>query len=210
MIDFVNGSTTTNAKKLLGKKLLILHDGGLVGGYIVEVEAYLGAVDMAAHSYNGRRTPKVESLYKVGGTIYVYTMHGHNMINIVMQKEGVAEGVLIRGLQPTDGIELIRANREVNSFDQKDYNLTNGPGKLTKALGITREFNGTTLNTGRIRLDELAGRTPKKISASPRIGIPNKGIWTYEPLRFYVEGNPYVSAMPKRQMKEPSAIWEDE
>jgi len=202
MIDLINGGTAENAKKLLGKKLLIEHDGQLVGGYIVEVEAYLGVVDMAAHSYNGRRTPKVESMYKAGGTIYIYTMHGHNMINIVMQKEGVPEGVLIRGLQPTDGIELMQANRDVESF-----NLTNGPGKLTKALGITREFNGTTLNTGRIRLDEVGGRTPKKISSSPRIGIPNKGKWTDKPLRFYVEGNPYVSVTPKRKMREASTTW---
>ena len=205
MIDFINGSTVENAKKLLGKRLLVEHNGKLVGGYIVEVEAYLGTVDMAAHSYNGRRTPKVESMYKAGGTIYVYTMHGHNMINIVMQKEGIPEGVLIRGLQPTDGLKLMQANR-----DAAGYNLTNGPGKLTKALGITREFNGTTLNTGMILLDERGGRTPKKISSSPRIGIPNKGKWTDELLRFYVEGNPYVSAMPKRQMKEARDTWEAE
>ena len=204
MIDFINDSTTENAKKLLGKKLLIKHDDGLVGGYIVEVEAYLGTVDMAAHSYNGRRTPKVESLYKEGGTIYVYTMHGHNMINLVMQKEGVPEGVLIRGLEPTDGIEFMQANRAA-----EDYNLTNGPGKLTKALGITRKFNGTTLNNGLIRLDELGERIPKKISSSPRIGIPNKGIWSDELLRFYVEGNPYVSGMPKRQMKKSHTTWKN-
>jgi len=203
MIDFINASTVENARKLLGKKLLTYHDGKLIGGYIVEVEAYLGIVDMAAHGYNGRRTPKVESLYKAGGTIYVYTMHGHNMINFVMQKEGVPEGVLIRGLQPTDGIEFMQANR-----DAEGYNLTNGPGKLTKALGITRAFNGTTLNNGRIRLDEVGSLTPRKISSSPRIGIPNKGKWTDEPLRFYVEGNPYVSAMPKRQMRDANTTWE--
>ena len=205
MIDFINGSTSENAKMLLGKKLLIKHDDQLVGGYIVEVEAYLGIVDMAAHGYNSRRTPKVESLYKAGGTIYVYTMHGHNMINIVMQKEGVPEGVLIRALQPTDGIEFMQGNRAAEG-----YHLTNGPGKLTKALGITREFNGTTLNAGRIWLDEAGGRRPKKINLSPRIGIPNKGKWTDELLRFYVDGNPYVSAMPKRQMREVSTTWEDE
>jgi DNA-3-methyladenine glycosylase len=205
VIDFVNGGTAENAKKLLGKKLLVEHKGKLVGGYIVEVEAYLGILDMAAHTYDGRRTPKVESMYQPGGTIYVYTMHGHNMINLVMQKEGVPEGVLIRGLQPTDGIEFMKQNRKTEG-----YNLTNGPGKLTKALGITREFNGTTLNRGKIQLDEAGSRMPKKISSSPRIGIPNKGKWTDEPLRFYVEGNPYVSAMPKRQLKEENTTWADE
>jgi len=204
MIDFINGSTTENAKLLLGKKLLIFHEEQLLGGYIVEVEAYLGTIDMAAHGYNGRRTPKVESLYKEGGTIYVYTMHGHNMVNLVMQQEGVPEGVLIRGLQPTDGIELMQENRAATG-----YQLTNGPGKLTKALGITREFNGTTLNAGRILLDEAGGFTPKKINASPRIGIPNKGKWTDALLRFYVDGNPYVSATPKRQMKEAHQTWKE-
>jgi len=203
MIDFINGSTIENAKNLLGKKLLTLHGDELVGGYIVEVEAYLGIRDMAAHSYNGKRTPKVESMYQAGGTIYVYTMHGHNMVNIVMQQEGVPEGVLIRGLQPTNGIDIMQMNRAAQG-----YNLTNGPGKLTKALGITREFNGTTLNTGGIWLDEVDGLQPKKISSSPRIGIPNKGEWTDAPLRFYVEGNPYVSAMPKRQMCEVATTWE--
>lgn len=205
MIEFINGGTVENAKRLLGKKLLVEHGGELVGGYIVEVEAYLGMIDMAAHSFNGKRTPKVESMYKAGGTIYVYTMHGHNMINIVMQQEGVPEGVLIRGIQPTDGIEFMQENRDAESF-----NLTNGPGKLTKALGITREFDGTTLNIGRIYIDDLGGRQPKKISRSPRIGIPNKGEWTDKLLRFYVEGNPYVSAMTKRQIREANTTWQDE
>lgn len=203
MIDFINGSTAENAKKLLGKKLLIEQNGELVGGYIVEAEAYLGIRDRAAHTYKGRHTPKVASMYKAGGTIYVYTMHGHSMINLVMQQEGVPEGVLIRSIQPTDGIEFMQKNRKAESF-----NLTNGPGKLTKALGITKELDGTTLNIGRVRLDEWSSLVPKKCCASPRIGIPNKGEWTHACLRFYVDGNPYVSAMPKRQMRAASETWE--
>jgi len=204
MIDFINNTTVENAKNLLGKKLLVEHDGNYVGGYIVEVEAYLGINDMAAHAYNGRRTPKVESMYKSGGTIYVYTMHGHNMINLVMQTEGTPEGVLIRAIEPTDGIEIMKKNR-----DAQGYNLTNGPGKFTKAMGITREFNGTTVNQGRIILDVTNCKKPKKIVATPRIGIPNKGIWTDELLRFHVCGNPYVSAMTKRNMKEAKDTWAD-
>jgi len=204
VIDFINGTTSENAKLLLGKKLLIKHDEVLVGGYIVEVEAYLGIEDMAAHSYKGRRTPKVESMYQTGGTIYVYSMHGHNMINLVMQKEGIPEGVLIRGIQPTDGLEFMKTRRDVDG-----YSITNGPGKLTKALGITREFNGTTLNASRILLNEADMLIPRKISASPRIGIPNKGEATDKLLRFYVEGNPYVSCMPKRQMRDANSTWED-
>lgn len=203
IIDFINGSTVANAKKLLGKKLLIDHSGNLVGGYIVEVEAYLGIRDMAAHSYKGRRTPKVEAMYQPGGTIYIYTMHGHNMLNFIMKKAGIPEGVLIRGIQPTEGIDFMKTNRNAESF-----NLTNGPGKLTKALGITREFNGTTLNDGKIMINELESRIPKKISSSPRIGIPNKGEWTNKLLRFYVAGNPYVSCIPKREIQELETTWE--
>lgn len=202
MIDFINGSTIKNAKKLLGKKLLIQHDNNLLGGYIVEVEAYLGFIDMAAHAYNKKRTPKVESLYKSGGTIYVYTMHGHNMINIVMQKQGVPQGVLIRGIEPSDGIEYMHLNRNAQG-----YNLTNGPGKLTKAMGITRDLDGTIINTRRVKLDEIDCKIPKNICTSPRIGIPNKGIWTDKPLRFYVEGNPYVSLMRKKDIKEADFTW---
>jgi len=157
---------------------------------------------MAAHSYNGRRTPKVESMYQSGGTIYIYSMHGHNMINFVMGNIGIPEGVLIRAIQPTDGLEFMKTQRNAES-----YNLTNGPGKLTRALGITREFNGITLNSGRIRLEQTDYLVPKKISSSPRIGIPNKGDWTNKLLRFYVDGNPYVSCMPKRQMQDIDSTW---
>lgn len=204
MIDFIKKTTTENAKLLLGKKLLIDHDGLLVGGYIVEVEAYLGIIDMAAHAYNGKRTPKVESMYHAGGTIYIYSMHGHNMLNLVMQKEGIPEGVLIRGIQPTDGLEFMKAQRDVEG-----YNLTNGPGKLTNALGITKAFNGTTINSGNIMLDETDHLIPKKILLSARIGIPNKGEWTDKLLRFYVAGNPFVSQMPKRQMQDAASTWKN-
>ena len=202
MIDFINQPTEESAKKLLGKKLLISHGDKILGGYIVETEAYLGFIDMAAHAYNGKRTPKVESLYKQGGTIYVYTMHGHNMINIVMQEEGVPQGVLIRGIEPTDGIEYMHINRHAEG-----YNLTNGPGKLTKAMGITRELDGTTINLGKVSLDKKNCKIPKKICTSSRIGIPNKGEWTDKPLRFYVDGNPYVSQIRKKDMKESSITW---
>lgn len=201
-MDFINKSTVTIAQELLGKKLLINQDDVWMGGYIVETEAYLGPEDMACHSYNWKRTPKVESMYQIGGTIYVYTMHSHNMLNIVTRSAGIPEAVLIRGLQPIDHHDLMLSNRQIEGF-----NLSNGPGKLSKAMGITRELNGIMLNKEKLLIDEKNSVLPQKICASPRIGIPNKGKWTGEPLRFYVEGNPYVSRMPKKFMREADKTW---
>ena len=202
MVDFVSQSTAEYAQWLLGKKLLFHNGSHCLGGYIVETEAYLGVTDEAAHSYNGKRTPRVESMYQIGGTIYVYTMHGHNMMNIVMQEAGVPEGVLIRGLEPTAGVEMMMKNRSADMA-----NLTNGPGKLTKALGITRAVDGSMINVGPVRLDLMTSRMPKEIKQSPRIGIPNKGVATDALLRFYVQGNPYVSCLPKSQLVEAEQTW---
>lgn len=202
-LDFIYQSTVEVAKLLLGKKLLVNHDGMLVGGYIVETEAYIGAEDMACHSYNWKRTPKVESMYLIGGTIYVYAMHTHHMLNIVTQSEGIPEAVLIRAIQPLEHMDMMVQNRKVEGI-----NVSNGPGKLTKAMGITKELDGTLINDGKLILDEANSVHPRNICASPRIGIPNKGKWTDELLRFYVEGNPYVSQMKKKLMKNAEETWD--
>ena len=201
-MDFIHPSTIELAKNLLGKKLLIRHDDKLIGGYIVETEAYLGPEDEACHSYNWKETPKVKSMYQPGGTIYIYSMHGHNMLNVVTKEMGRPEAILIRGIQPTDHEDVMLDHRPVTGF-----NLSNGPGKLTKAMGITRELDGWMMNESPLLLDEVGSKIPKKIATSSRIGIPNKGKWTGEPLRFYVAGNPYVSRMPKRLMKEVDDTW---
>ena len=195
-------STTDLARQLLGKKIIISQDGQLTSGYIVETEAYLGPGDMACHSFGWRRTPKVESMYEAAGMIYVYSMHGHNMLNIVTQEAGVPEAVLIRAIEPACGVELMSERRGVTGID-----VSNGPGKLCKAMGITREFDGIMLGDDRIYIDEFHSKIPVEIGISARIGIPNKGEWTDAPLRFYVAGNPYVSRMPKRMMKEVNETW---
>ena len=201
-MDFIQQSTVVVAKELLGKKLLVNHDGVLVGGYIVETEAYVGVDDMACHCYNGKRTPKVESMYLKGGTIYVYTMHTHQMVNIVTKNKDEPEAVLIRAIEPVDNIDMMIHNRKVAGI-----NVSNGPGKLTKAMRITKEFNGVLINESQLILDETNCMKPYNIIVSPRIGIPNKGKWTNELLRFYVEGNPYVSKIPKKSMKNAIDTW---
>ena len=201
-MDFINETTAQIAQTLLGKKLVLDHHDIQMSGYIVETEAYVGPEDRACHSFGWKRTPRLESLYLAGGTIYIYLMHTHHMLNIVTQRAKVPEAVLIRAIQPVEQLAVMEKNRQATGF-----NVCNGPGKLTKAMGITKELNGMMINEGNLRLDEVNAVCPRHIGTSPRIGIPNKGKWTEAPLRFYVEGNPYVSQMPKRLMKEVAKTW---
>lgn len=184
-MDFV-GTTLDIAKELLGMKITTLVDGHITSGYITETEAYLGHTDKAAHSYMSKKTKKNDTMFKAAGHIYVYTMHGHHCMNFVTQDEGIPEGVLIRAIEPVEGIETMieRRGREVH--------LTDGPGKLTQSLGIKRPLhNSTIVNAGDIKLTK--GKTPKQIVASKRIGIQNKEEAVDYLYRFTVKGNPYVS-----------------
>ncbi|MBI5974286.1 DNA-3-methyladenine glycosylase [Staphylococcus canis] len=189
-MDFINRSTIEIAKELLGVRLIYETEHVTYSGYIVETEAYLGVKDEAAHSFNGKHTPRVSSLYKAGGTIYGHMMHRYLLINFVTQKEGVPEGVLIRAIEPEMGLSKMSENRGKTGFE-----VTNGPGKWTIAMQIPRTIDGTHLNEGLLKIDTRHRKYPQIIQESPRIGIPNKGAWTEAPLRFTVKGNPYVSHM---------------
>ncbi|MGO3272880.1 MAG: DNA-3-methyladenine glycosylase [Staphylococcus equorum] len=201
-MDFLHRDTIAIAKDLLGVKVVFLDELETFTGYIVETEAYVGKEDRAAHGYNGKRTPKVESLYKRGGTIYAHVMHNHLLINFVTKDEGIPEGVLIRAVEPEEGIETIKLNRGKSGFE-----LTNGPGKWTKAFNIPRHLDGSRLNEGRLSIDTKNRKYPCAIEESGRIGIPNKGDWTFKPLRFTVKGNPYVSKMRKSDMTDSEYTW---
>lgn len=201
-MDFINSKTIDIAKALLGVKIIYDDHGQIYSGYIVETEAYLGLKDKAAHGYGGKQTPKVTSLYKQGGTIYGHVMHTHLLVNFVTQNEGIPEGVLIRAVEPEDGIELMKRNRNKTGIE-----LTNGPGKWTKAFNIPRSIDGATLNTGKLSIDLLHRKYPRDIDESPRIGIPNRGEWTQRPLRYTVKSNPYVSRIPKRNTLPCSDTW---
>ncbi|MEL3913357.1 DNA-3-methyladenine glycosylase [Treponema pedis] len=190
--DFFNLQTEELAKALLGKLLLIKTENGIAGGYIVETEAYLGVTDRACHSFGGKRTPKVEAMYSQAGTIYIYTIHTHKMLNIVSCGKDNPQAVLIRAIEPVLGIPQMEKNRGT-----KGTVLTNGPGKLTKAMGITSIHNMMKMQQSELYIDFKNSKTPKKIKSSPRIGIPDKGIWTLKNLRFFVNGNKFVSGMKK-------------
>lgn len=171
------------ARDLLGK--VLVH--GDTAGLIVETEAYLGGDDLAAHSAAGI-TPRTQVIFGPPGHAYVYLSYGmHECLNIVAERVGDPGCVLIRALEPVEGIEIMRARRP---GIRTDRDLTSGPGRLTKALAITRAHNGVDITHG-----ELTVRRPKhekqfEIEVTPRIGITKCVDW---PLRFIIHGNKYVS-----------------
>ena len=151
----------------------------------------------AAHSYGMRDTPRLKAMYQEPGTIYLYSMHGNLILNIVTQNIGIPQGVMIRGLEPIDGIEQMQVRRGKTGSE-----LSNGPGKLVAALGITKELYGRSIFTSPLRLVPERKRQPKKIVRLPRIGIPNKGSWTNAPLRYVAWGNPYVTNIRKKEIDD--------
>jgi DNA-3-methyladenine glycosylase len=180
----------TLAKALLGQVLVRrLADGRTVSGRIVEVEAYLGVPDRAAHSFGGRRTKRNESMWGDSGHAYVYFTYGmHWCLNVVADREGVPTACLIRALEPLEGIAEMRKNRG----RERETELCSGPAKLTEALSIDRELDGVDLVTsGELYL--LRGRRVSEIVRAPRIGIAYAGNWAGRPLRFFLRGNPHVS-----------------
>lgn len=185
----LDGFTTEEiAQALLGCLLVNETEEGRTSGLIVETEAYLGVIDEAAHSFNGRNTKRIQAMFQRAGSLYVHQMHRHVLVNIVSQKVGDPQGVLIRALEPVEGIPLMEERRKRGGRE-----LTNGPGKLSQALGITMEYNLEHIHHSNLSLETMNQKIPTEILKSGRMGIHNKGRWTEAPLRFYVKGNPYVS-----------------
>lgn len=197
MALFATQPTTTIARALLGMYLEHETPEGTLGGYIVDCEAYLGPDDLAAHSVGMRNTPRVRAMYQEPGTIYLYTMHTHRIVNFITQPKGIPQGIMIRGLEPVDGIDLMEQQRQKTGPD-----VANGPGKLVQALQIPAELYGESIFTSPLHLVPERRRTPKEILALPRIGIPNKGEWTQMPLRFAVDGNPYLTNIRKAAVQQ--------
>lgn len=183
-------STVDLAKKLLGQLLISEHAEGLTAGWIVETEAYLGALDKSAHVYGGRRTPSLEAFYQTGGIWYIYTIHACSAINVVTQDEKTPEGILIRAIEPVYGIDLMSQRRQ-----RKGRELANGPGKLAQALGVNKvESYGQPVWQKPLWIAFKEEKRPKEIISTARIGLNDKAEeWKDKPLRFIVRGNPYIS-----------------
>ena len=180
------------SQDLLGKVLCTQFDGNLTSGIIVETEAYAGVTDQASHAYGGRRTKRTETMYAKGGSAYVYLCYGiHHLFNIVTNKENIPHAVLIRAIQPRDGIEIMLQRRNKKKID---HTLTSGPGSLTRALGITVKNSGTFLVDNLIWLeDQNINYTNQDILATPRVGVQYAGKDAQNPWRFQVENSPWVS-----------------
>ncbi|MEH7444800.1 DNA-3-methyladenine glycosylase [Bacillus sp. JJ1122] len=191
--EFFQQPTLNLAEALLGCKLVKETKDGMAAGMIVETEAYIGPMDQAAHSYNNRRTKRTEIMFHESGLAYTYVMHTHCLFNIVSGGAGNPEAVLIRAIEPLEGVDLMIKRRGMpDSVD-----LTNGPGKLTKALGINMSDYGHPLI--RTPLFIIKGQLPESISLGKRIGIDNSGDARDYPWRFWISGNPYVSRHQKAE-----------
>jgi len=180
------------ARELLGKILVTNWEGIVTSGRIVECEAYNGITDRASHAVGGRRTARNEIMYGAGGFSYVYLCYGiHHLFNVVTNLQDVPHAILIRAVEPVEGIEemLLRTGKK-----KPDYTLTRGPGNVSKALGIYTKHNGIFLSDEKLFIaDDGKKYTRSDIVASPRIGVDYAGEDAKLPYRFYVRGNPYVS-----------------
>ncbi len=191
--EFFLQDTVTVARALLGCTLWRRMGRELLAARLVEVEAYLGANDPASHARRGLRSARNESMYLEGGHAYVYFTYGmHWCMNVVTQEADTAEAVLLRAAEPVRGIESMRERRPKA---KRDYDLMNGPGKLTAALAIDKALDGEDLRGERLFITERDIEVHSAdIAVSPRIGVDGAGEAAFWPLRFFLKGNRYVSA----------------
>jgi DNA-3-methyladenine glycosylase len=191
---YARGNVLLVARQLLGCRLVVrAADGVRLAGRIVETEAYAGPEDKASHAYGNRRTARTETMFALGGTAYVYFIYGmYYQFNVVTGREDVPHAVLVRGLEPLEGIERMREQRPV----KRDRDLTSGPGKLCQALGLDRSFDGEDLLGERVWLEAPERKlSPRQITSGPRIGIDYAAEYIDKPWRFWIKDNPYVSRL---------------
>lgn len=183
------------APELLGKLLVHRSVAGVTSGIIVEVESYIGPFDKGAHSYLNRRTERTEIQFGLGGYAYIYAIYGmHFCFNIVTNIKEKPEVVLVRALEPVEGLELMRQRRNtINCID-----LCNGPGKLCQAMGITKKLYGCNLCGNELYLESLQDVERGQIMVSPRINIDYADECKDYLWRYFIQNNPYVSKTAKR------------
>ena len=218
---FFARSPVVMAKALLGQRLVrILDDGTRLAGTIVETEAYCGVEDAAAHAYRGRRTPRNEAMYSAPGTAYVYFTYGmHFCMNVVCGRENQPVAVLLRALEPTEGLDRMRehrlasrrAGRTAPAADSpgaaaqepavptlRDRELCSGPARLCQALAIDRRHNLIDLTSDDRLWIEVLRSTPaappaRRVGNTARIGVGYAGEWAVKPLRWFLTSSDHVS-----------------
>ncbi|GAB4255537.1 MAG: DNA-3-methyladenine glycosylase [Vicingaceae bacterium] len=176
---------TQIAKDLLGKVLVTNFNGKLTSGIITETEAYNGIYDKACHAYGGKRTLRNEVMYAKGGISYVYLCYGiHYLFNVVTNQENIPDAVLIRSISPLEGVDWQKQRR---NKQQLDKHFSNGPGKVSQALGINKAHNGLDLTSSKIWIeDQNIKINPEQIMAGKRIGIDYAGEDALLDYRYYI------------------------
>lgn len=182
------------SKKLVGKVLCTrIGEEPVTSGIITETEAYRGYDDKASHARDGRRTARTETMFQAGGIGYIYLCYGiHHLFNVVTNREGKADAVLIRAIEPLDGREVMRQRRDAADMNPS---LTAGPGRLTQALDITTDYDGIDLTGNTIWIEDR-GRSPadSEIVASTRIGVDYAGEDAQLLWRYYLRGSRWISS----------------
>lgn len=188
-----NNDVLAISRELIGCELYTSFGDRETSGIIVETEAYRGRDDKACHAYGGRRTARTEVLYEAPGRAYIYLCYGvHHLMNFVCGREGTADAVLIRAVEPRIGREVMAERRGINTADR---NISNGPGKLSEALGIHTKYSGISVTKPEspLKCYKLHNIPPFNIDTSKRIGIKyaeecKDWLW-----RFTMRGNKYIS-----------------
>jgi DNA-3-methyladenine glycosylase len=189
---FLDSDVVFVAKNLLGKMLISELDGHFTSGIITETEAYCGQNDKACHANNGKKTKRNEVMYRAGGVAYVYLCYGmHHLFNVVTNVENMADAVLIRAMEPIDGIDTMLKRRNQTEITKK---LSSGPGSMSQALGVTTNLNGANL-FGNVVWIEDPGTVlaENEICTSTRIGVAYAGEDAQKPWRFYMQNSIWVS-----------------
>lgn len=190
------------ARALLGAILVRRIDGKRLSGRIVEVEAYPGGEDRASHSHGGRRTPRHESMYLAGGACYVYLIYGmHHCLNVVSGARDSGEAVLIRAIEPLEGVEDMIRRRALDRRSGREpsrRDVARGPGRLAAALDIDRSLDGARLaRSSGLWIEE--GEAPRRILALPRVGLGEVGAWARRRWRSLDADSPFISARAPRR-----------
>lgn len=182
------------ARNLLGKSLYTYVNGHLTGGVIVETEGYAGAHDKACHAYGKKYTKRTKTMFEPGGVAYIYLCYGiHHLLNVVTNEENCPDAVLIRAIEPHTGVDIMQERRKLGKIEKR---ITSGPGNVSSALGITREYDGVSMMSDLIWISEdgLSWRPSSgDIERSARVGVDYAEEYAQKPWRFFLVDNSFVS-----------------